>query len=109
MKKRLSAREQKWAYFSGARPEPGVQSIETTLDVIALIVLVSMIVLFVIASRLSRILREIQKPRGERALTRDLEPIAPDPKPPPLPQPLRLTKEDLREADEYARKLGRVD
>jgi hypothetical protein len=87
------------------------QSIETTLDVIALMVLVSMIVLCVIASRLYNILnnlRETEKRGREHSRMQDLEPIKPD-QPPLLPQSARLTKDDLRAADEYARKLGRVD
>jgi hypothetical protein len=83
------------------------QSMEMSLDAIAFLLLISMIVLCVIAARLGKILkqlRETEKRRTDAERIRGLEPIRDE----PLPQPLRLTEQDVQEAAAYTERLSQA-
>jgi hypothetical protein len=87
------------ATFSAVIAQTVFQAIETTLDCIALMTLIGLIVLCVIAARTSRALaalREIEKLIRARATAPRKEV-----KEEPLPPPLKLTRADIQQARSY--------
>ena len=95
------------------------QAMEGTLDVIALMVFVALIVLFVIAWQVGKIVtlaRDAEKRRVNERIARGLEPIIPErmsgsmtpaTRPPPVPESATLTQEDLRAAKRYTERIGK--